>query len=72
MGTIDLAYPGNYISFGQYVNDSPMLFVKMPDKTSEFFDRPIERGHFNVKNPIEWGYILNSDELGKFLNYCNF
>ena len=62
VASLDMAYPGNQRTFGGVVDDYPMLLVREANRPG-FFKKPIEKGHFEAKDPSDWGYKITSEQI---------
>ena len=71
-----MAYPGNVLTFGNVVTDSPMLLVRFdfkfrlyitkirePTKKDGLMKKPIHNGTFEVLDLPSWGYKVTSDDI---------
>ena len=52
--------------------DFPTLLIRDATKKNGFYKRVFEHGHFNLKDAHEWGYVINSEDIGEFLTiFCD-
>ena len=74
VASLDMAYPGNWHTFGKVVDDYPMLLIREPGgnqnkKEEGFLQKPIQKGHFAVRDKSKWGYKISSEDIeSKFRN----
>ena len=72
MASVDLAYPANRRTFGPWVMDFPTLLIRDATKKNGFYKRVFENGHFNLKDVHEWGYVINSEDIGELFYHFLF
>ena len=49
--------------------DFPTLLIRDATKKNGFYKRVFEHGHFNLKDAHEWGYVINSEDIGEFFDH---
>ena len=65
VGTVDMSYPANKVTFGPLVKEYPSFAVRNAGyKTKMLTDKIVHRS-FELKPIKEWGYLVTKEELGK-------
>ena len=68
VGVLDLGYPSNHFTFGEVVEDTPMIIFRKPYAIHQMFHIEHlhnDKVHFQVDQLHKWGYVFPADDLGK-------
>ena len=65
VGTVDMGYPANKVTFGPLVKEYPSFAVRNPGYETKMLSDKIVHRSFELKPIEEWGYLVTKDELGE-------
>ena len=68
VGVLDLGYPSNHFTFGEVVEDTPMIIFRKPYAMHQMFHIEHlhnDKVHFQVDKLHKWGHVFPADDLGR-------
>ena len=72
VGVLDLGYPSNHFTFGEVVEDTPMIIFRKPYAMHQMFHIEHlhnDKVHFQVDKLHKWGHVFPADDLGRISPY---
>jgi len=66
VGVLDLGYPSNHFTFGEVVEDTPMIIFRKPYAMHQMFHIEHlhnDKVHFQVDKLHKWGHVFPADDL---------